>query len=81
MTNTELRKAFADVYSSVVSGKIGPKEAAQCNIALNGILQSGRLELEFFKLTTANPSGEFWNERALDNEQLGARVRSIVKTE
>ena len=79
MSNREVRDAFAEVYRALEAKEIGPKDAAQRSVALNGILASARLELTCFMYTNGKVSGSFWQpEGTLSNEQLGARVRHIA---
>jgi hypothetical protein len=78
VTNTEVRDAFASFFYALEAGTITYKDAAQRNVALNGIIASARLELEALK-TLKKPDSAFWIEGPMDNEKLGARVRSIAK--
>lgn len=75
---SDVREAYAATFNALVAGTITTKDAAQRNIACNGIVACARLELDAVK-TLKRPGSTFWIEGPMTNEQLGARVRSIAK--
>jgi len=56
---TELRDELAKVFAELKSGAIKPKEAAELNNTAGKMINSAKVELEYYALKGEKPSIEF----------------------